>query len=179
MLFLNTNSAAIQAVSTVILVLVTMIYAYLTYRSVSEIKKQKDLSIIPILIPKSFHISMTKHQDNACIDCILENIGNGPAQQILVSFFDAETDNLISSSTHTIDIITNEEENVVHIHLPNEELEEVRYQKEEDSMVAGIKVVIYFQDFLNNVYTTTKHFMLDQKTLDMKPVMGSFDFVAE
>lgn len=175
----NINSSAIQAISTLVLVVINAVYIVFTYKIFSEAKKQRELNLLPIVVPDSFHISNEEEFNeelNKCVDCVIKNIGNGPAQHIFISFFDADSGKLISDSTHSIDLINTKDETKTHIHLPTKDLNEIKYKKEDNEMIAFIEVSVKFSDFSNNIYEVVKIFALDQKTQDMQPIVGSFKF---
>ena len=74
--FLNDNSGAIQAVSSVILVGVTIVYAYLTKQMSSAVKRQQDLSEKPYIgMDRDIEMQVKLDTNNPKLPQVLRRIG--------------------------------------------------------------------------------------------------------
>ncbi len=74
LIFLNLNGGAVQALSTIVLVIITGYYAWQTKKTVREIERQTNLQQMPIL-------KILTHGEWAC-SFMLKNIGKGAALNI-------------------------------------------------------------------------------------------------
>ncbi len=124
--FLNNNSVAVQAFSTVILTLVTAYYAYETHKSVKIISEQKKDNILPMISFESMSIlghSRMPKKEYYCVECILKNLGNGPALRVVMGFIGGPEGNSESVSRHFIDFIDQKGSHKIHIHIPKKDFD--------------------------------------------------------
>ncbi len=80
--FLNANSGAIQAIATVILVIVTYWYARLTRSAVSEASSARLDARLPIIDPLELRGPIKNTQTGERLEIHLKNIGYGPALDV-------------------------------------------------------------------------------------------------
>ena len=175
--FLNNNSSAIEAVSTAVLVMVTIYYAIQSRKTVVEITKQRQDNLLPLIIAESFEVSFVHGSDNCCIEAVLKNIGKGPAFNLLVEFFDAETQNQVISSNHYLPYLYYEQKDTLHIHVPKDEINNLRFQqKEKGPLVTFLVCSIKFEDIYKRKIETKANFSYEKKSSVMKPMLGDFEF---
>lgn len=127
--FLNINSGAIQTISTVVLVIITIFYAWQTKLMVKEAESSRKDSRLPIL--KIEMRGPITHRSDKYISLTIENIGYGLARNVQIIFPNKEPlgiENLnIGEITHSqINLIPREEE-IINDLPENKKVITVRY----------------------------------------------------
>jgi hypothetical protein len=175
--FLNTNSGAIEAIATIVLVAVTTYYAIETAKMRNLMSSQGETNMLPLVIGKGF--TMTKSGEKFCVECNLKNLGNGLALSVLIEFYDPETKKLVMESEHYIDFLEKNSSEPLNIHIPVESISNLRYETYKGKMVAELMGIIKFHNIRGRHYSTQQIFMLEKKDMTIKPVHGSFKFKSE
>jgi|GEM_PF-3879788 len=179
--FLNTNSGAIQALSTIALVLVTIYYAYQTKKTVAMMVKQQKSNSLPIVVPEEFSIINNRCNNHHlyCVDFNLANIGNGPAFNIMVELCDDETNNIFGGSVHEVGFVAEKSKNSVHIHIPKESIDSIKYREIENKdkskeMVGSADIIITYDSLFTKRLKSTRSFSVRKKDgqLLFQPVLG-------
>ncbi len=173
---------AVQSFSTVVLILVTIYYAYQTRATVREISKQRKDSMLPLVIAEEFNIGSENKkfkQDTYCVECSLKNIGNGPAFEIQVEFYDRETSEIVAVSEHSIDYIERGVSSKTHIHIPKKDFENIRYKEDSrGGLRSRLTAVVYFSNFNNDEYMVEQGFVIEKEIMNLQPIMGTFSFIS-
>jgi hypothetical protein len=150
--FLNTNSGAIQAISTAILVVITIYYAYQTRKTVVEaehLRKDSRLPIVRVSIEGPFNIG-AKNQPKY-IAIYLNNIGYGLAQNVKLIF--------PKKGVYKVRNLDNEEEGISSVQIILEDNEDdVLCQLPDEQKIISID----YEDIFGRKVSTTAHFILDQ-----------------
>jgi hypothetical protein len=171
-IFFETYQPIIQGITVIVLSCATIYYAYITKKTFLEIKKQKDYSILPVISIKKFEIHNNHKANDSCVECTLENIGNGPAVRINITFYDEEGHQILESQ-HDIDYIKPGEITIPHIHIPKKEFDAIKCNKDN---IALILANIHCHDFAGNHYTMSQEYSFHRKEMTMSPLVGTFDF---
>ena len=90
--WINANSATVQAVSTVVLVMVTAYYAWQTRTTNRRMAQANKLSVMPAIVMEKEFVGA--NQPNPW-SAIIKNIGNGPAVNLKIE---------VSNPTYTLEI---------------------------------------------------------------------------
>ena len=176
--FLNQNGVAIQAITTFVLVVITLYYAFQARATVKEMSRQRKESFRPIIVAEKFTINGSNKNNDFCIECELKNIGMGPALEIEVNFIDKKTEELVASSLHYIDYIEVGSNSLSHIHIPKAEFKNLRYTEDSDGgMSSNLISVIYFNNIYNETYVAKQGFAVKKDTNSMKHVLGTYEVV--
>lgn len=71
-----------------------------------------------------------------------------PAIEIFVEFYDPETEEIITSSEHSIDYLEKGQSSKAHIHFEKKDLDNIRYKKDtEGNLSSTLMGSIYFSNF--------------------------------
>jgi len=177
--FLNMNGIAIQAISAIVLALITAFYAYETHKSVKVFSEQRKDNILPMLsiekmvLPNKNELSKS---DNYCVECTLKNLGNGPALRIVMGFVGGAKGNSESVSQHFIDFIDKQVSQQIHIHIPREDFDTVTGKTKTNLVKYTIKAIIDFEDSYGDTYEIEQS-LATEKFYDVwGPVLGSYVF---
>lgn len=174
----NQNIGAVQAISTILLVIITCYYAWQTRKTVIELYTQRTLGIKPILLPKELCIHDKKAWGGkySCINCILKNIGRGPALNIYVAIYDADTNKQIAIAQNYIDYLTvDSETDDSHIHIENEMFNRLSFKEKENGvLMAKIKVMLHYDDIYGNTHFSERLFTYKREEGKFSPMIGSF-----
>jgi hypothetical protein len=122
--FVNYNAGTIQVLSTVILVLVTVVYAYYTRQAVKESEKIRKDNKLPVIKPSARGPVFDMHQSEikgVHVYFDLENIGDGLALDVRLYCLGRQIDNIgnidvaqeLSHPSIEFDHSINEHENLV------------------------------------------------------------------
>lgn len=174
--WITAASAIIQAISTIALVIVTIFYAVQTKRTVKEISKQREDSLLPFVLANKFKIEGKNHDGNDCIDASLSNMGKGIALNILVKFCDRETKKIIATALHPISYLHPEHGGETHIHFRHKDFENLRYTELENRMSAHLDCVVEFSDIYGRKMHVRQTFSLEKGARVIEPVLGSMNF---
>lgn len=168
-------------IATIVLVLITGYYAYQTNRTVKEISLQRKDSSLPMIMAEEFDVRFNEERDYSCVEVVLENVGKGPAFNVDVSFFNRDTGKEDLSSDHLLPFVDQGNKKKHHIHIPNEQFENLRFKEEEKNgdLIADLVCYIYFQDIYKRTIMTNQSFVYNKNTKRIKPVLGEFSFLVE
>lgn len=176
--FLDAHEGSMLVLATIILVFVTGFYAWQTKLLSDLANRQRRENILPIIIAGRF-TSHNEGEEIICVHSFLRNIGNGPAFNIRVKFFDDETKKLINPQSTFIDYLAKNTSGEKKMHIPKNSFETIRYKlDEEDGMTANLKVEIAFHDIFNKHHVIAQKFIFIKSSGEMRALLGSlyFDF---
>jgi hypothetical protein len=175
--FITKDPALTQAIATILTLLVTAYYAFQTHFLINVTSKQRKDYLLPIVTASNFSVNFDEHRDDSiCLTCNLKNIGTGPAFNIIISFYDKNSGELVIAAEHALDYIEKDSTEQMHTHIQREVWDNIKYRKHEEDMVADFVIELASHDIFGNHRATIQNFVLDKETKKIQPVLGTFYF---
>lgn len=148
--FLNNNSGAINAISTVSLIIVTLIYVILTWNISKETKIMRMAQTEP-------NISAIIQSEEGCInfiDLIIKNIGLGPAYKVKFEIKPDYEDRILGGKLSEIGFI----KNGLPYFAPNQEFKiflTTMAESYEEKMKKTFEITIIYESIIHKTYSDT------------------------
>ncbi len=163
--------------STVVLVLVTIYYAWQTHQLTVQTTLQREDGMLPIVASKGFNqIHEANDPKDYCIHGDFINIGNGPALNLLVQFYDIDTEQLIAESKHRLDFLKAGESQESTIHLPIAAFKKIKFIEEGESLRGAMKCMISYNDIRGNLFSSRQDLSFNKAAMRIRAIEGTLMF---
>ncbi|HAV58257.1 MAG TPA: hypothetical protein DCX45_12745 [Acinetobacter junii] len=176
--FFNVNGGAIQGFSTLVLVFITSYYAWQTRKMTLQMMLQREDEMLPIVVLGSFNnIHEADNPTDYCIHCRIRNIGNGPALNLLVRFYDTNNKSLVAQSKDKIDFLERGVSEETTIHMPISSFGEIDYRQDKKGRFSALLIgEVEFVNFRGRAFSASQELTLYKDIMEILPIKGSYKF---